>query len=106
MRRWYVYQLPISNPNIFKDSSIVDNIKLKDYVPVYTSESDIEEDYELLDELFKKFNINHPEGFAGHSMSISDVVTIEDKKENHTWYYYCDTFGWEFLNDNSKFVKN
>ncbi len=103
MKRWYVYQLPISNPNIFQDSNVVEKINLKDYVPVYTGESDIQIDWKLLDELFNKFNVNHPEGFAGHSMSVSDIVVIEDKDEK--FYWYCDSFGWEFLNENSKFVR-
>ena len=43
---------------------------------------------EVLDDLFYIFNHNHPEGFQGHSLSVSDVVVLED-----VWYF-CDSFGW------------
>ena len=43
---------------------------------------------EVLDDLFYIFNHNHPEGFQGHSLSVSDVVVLEGVK------YYCDSCGW------------
>ena len=39
-----------------------------------------------LDEVYQKFNIGHPAGYKGRSMSISDVVAVKD--ENETKYYY------------------
>ena len=52
------------------------------------------DDYDLLNYLFEVFNLNHPDGFMGHSMSVSDIVKlrVEDSKAK---YYYCDSFGWE-----------
>lgn len=41
-----------------------------------------EDDCEFLDEI----------GFTGHSMSVSDIIDLEDHM------YYCDTFGWVELN--------
>ena len=41
----------------------------------------------ILERLFKKFNLNHPANFKGHSMSISDVVELAGD------YYYCNSFG-------------
>lgn len=32
---------------------------------------------ELLDELYYIFNMNHPAEFQGHSLSMSDIVTLE-----------------------------
>ncbi len=32
--------------------------------------------HETLDSIYTKFNINHPADFTGHSLSVSDVVTI------------------------------
>ncbi len=49
----------------------------------------------ILEKLFTKFNINHPEDFKGHSLSVSDVVYINNE------YYYCDDFGWKLVNFNS-----
>lgn len=47
-------------------------------------------DHVILDGyLWEKFNINHPSDFKGHSLSVSDIVQLNDK------YYYCDSFGWK-----------
>lgn len=43
-----------------------------------------------LNELFQKFNIKHPRGYNGRSMSTSDVVVIDSK-----YMFYCDSYGWE-----------
>ena len=43
---------------------------------------------EVLDTLFGKFNLHHPENYHGRSMSVSDVVELDGVK------YYCDSFGW------------
>lgn len=42
-----------------------------------------------LDIVFEKFNINRPEDFTGHSLSVGDVVSINGNA------YYCNPFGWE-----------
>jgi len=52
---------------------------------------------QLLEIIFRQFNRVTEEdckrlefiGFKGHSISVSDVVKIDDE------YYYCDSFGWE-----------
>ena len=41
-----------------------------------------------LDDIFEKFNIDRPDDFKGHSMSVSDVVGIDGR------YYYCDSWTW------------
>ena len=45
----------------------------------------------ILNEIWTKFNIDHPDNFRGHSLSVSDIVKLDDK------YYYCDSFGWKDL---------
>ena len=45
----------------------------------------------VLEDLFEIFNIRHPEDFRGHSLSVSDVVKLDDK------FYYCDSMGWKTL---------
>lgn len=49
---------------------------------------------EILDEIYVKFNddrndtfFGYPD-FRGHSMSVGDIVAIEDE------YFYCDINGW------------
>ena len=67
-----------------------------DYVhPEYyekTYEGEIETDktdvYEILEEIFTLLNINHPEDYKGPSLSVSDIVVLNDKK------YYCDSYDW------------
>lgn len=46
---------------------------------------------EKLESLYEKFNLDHPEDFKGHSLSVSDVVVLEDKA------YYVDEVGYKLL---------
>lgn len=64
----------------------------KEYKLVYEGETNLDESFDdnmILENLFNKFNLSHPESFQGHSLSVSDVVVLGDKK------YYCDFFGWK-----------
>ena len=50
-----------------------------------------------LDDIFEKFNLDRPEDFRGHSLSVSDVVAIE---EDGIWAcYYVDSFGFRMVED-------
>ena len=49
------------------------------------------EDLHALEELFFLLNCMHPTDYRTRSLSMSDVIEINDK------YYYCDTFGWKEL---------
>ena len=40
-----------------------------------------------------KFNLNHPHGFTGHSLSMSDVVELYDSTGSE--FYYVDRFGFQ-----------
>lgn len=50
---------------------------------------------EQLEDLFVKFNIDHPSDFRGHSMSVSDIVAL--KISGEISYYYVDAFGFKYL---------
>ena len=52
---------------------------------------------ETLDGLYEKFNVSHPEGYEGHSLSVSDVVVLQ--REGETKAYYVDSFGFQELPD-------
>ena len=52
---------------------------------------------ENLDTLYEKFNVNHPEGYTGHSLSVSDVVVVN--REGHVSAYFVDSFGFTELPD-------
>ena len=51
----------------------------------------------ILEEVFRKFNrydgnTDFPDDFKGHSLSVSDIVVLDDN------IYFCDIFGWQELN--------
>ena len=46
-----------------------------------------------LEELFAKFNLDHPPGFEGHSLSMSDVVELYDASGSS--FHYVDRFGFK-----------
>ena len=52
---------------------------------------------ETLDSLYTKFNTDHPEGYGGHSLSVSDVVVLQ--REGAAKAYYVDSFGFQELPD-------
>ena len=50
---------------------------------------------EILNDLFFRFNHNHPEGFIGHSLSVSDVIAVRSNGE--LGCFYVDRWGFEPL---------
>ena len=73
---------------------------INDYREVYSGDIDrIKDDpsYALfLEVIFTDFNINRPDDFRGHSLSVSDVVALKRFPDKDFWnYYYCDSFGWK-----------
>lgn len=53
-----------------------------------------------LEAVFVKFNLDRPEDFKGHSLSVSDVVVMDDKA------YYVDTVGFQPLKEFKPVTKN
>lgn len=52
---------------------------------------------EILEDLFYIFNMQRPEDFQGHSLSVSDLVKITDN--GSVSYWYCDSFRWVDVTD-------
>lgn len=54
---------------------------------------------DTLEGIYTKFNIDHPEDFKGHSLSVSDIVVLHQNGKDTA--HYCDSFGFtevpEFL---------
>ena len=48
-----------------------------------------------LEDVFTLFNSRRPEGFRGHSLSVSDVVEVEDAAGITPGFYFCDSFGFK-----------
>lgn len=65
-----------------------------DYRFVY---GDVLEEGESLESLYQKFNMEHPQDYTGHSLSVSDVVII--KKDGGLTAHYVDSFGYQELPD-------
>ena len=68
--------------------------RYNEYQKVY--EGEIEggnSEYFILEDLFSIFNVNHPEDFKGHSLSVSDVVELDGK------LWYCDSYCWHKIEE-------
>ena len=63
-------------------------VRTGDYELVFDGEVDAKR----LEEIFQIFNLRHPEGYRGRSMSVSDVVWAEGLGT-----FFCDSFGFKQL---------
>lgn len=58
-------------------------------------------DIETLESIYQRFNIDHPEDFTGHSLSVSDIVVLRHGEQETA--HYCDSAGFaevpEFLQE-------
>ena len=61
-----------------------------DYRMVYAAQL---EPGTTLEDIYTRFNIDHPEDFKGHSLSVSDVVVLN--KNGADTAYYVDSFGFK-----------
>lgn len=50
---------------------------------------------ETLEDIYRRFNIDYPEDFRGHSLSVSDVVVLHEKGTDTA--YYVDSIGFKEL---------
>lgn len=93
MIRYQIYQT--SADYVFASwDEAKENFTLKDYKKVWSGEEPSDKPNEiLLEELWEKFNIDHPVGYQGRSVSMSDVIELI--RNDFSYFYYCDTFGWE-----------
>ena len=48
-----------------------------------------------LEDVFCAFNLGRPEGFKGHSLSVSDVVEVIQSTETEPGFYFCDSIGFQ-----------
>ena len=66
----------------------------EDYRLVY---SGILRPEDILEGIYEKFNLERPEDFRGHSLSVSDIVLIHDGEKNTA--HYVDSFGFREVRD-------
>ena len=48
-----------------------------------------------LEDVFDLFQSGKPDNFRGHSLSVSDVVEVEDAASITPGFYFCDSFGFK-----------
>ena len=97
-RRFAIYQMDSGDEHIYQFMGIESAKSLgytidgKDYRMVYAAPwmPTI-----TLDNIFERFNIDRPEDFRGHSLSVSDVIVINRGAEITA--YYVDSFGFQKL---------
>ena len=96
MKKFSIYQIREDAPDSryikFSSLEMLEHLELRDklslelYEKVY--EGEIEEPFDLED-IYCKFQGPKPEGYKGHSLSISDLIEIDEK------FYYVDDFGFK-----------
>lgn len=99
--KYTLYQLKNTEENHYirfmgLSFAISSQINLNNYDKVYDGEYSIYEPFNantICESLFEKFNIDLPEDFRGHSLSVSDVIVLENNGENKA--YYCDSIGFK-----------
>ena len=77
-----------------------DAIKPENYELIYVGElSELQEqtEGETLEAIYEKFNVDHPEDYRGHSLSVSDIVVLHQNGENSA--HFVDSFGFTGLPD-------
>lgn len=66
------------------------------YEVVYHGSISMSEDVNRqLEDLYVKFNIDHPDDFRGHSMSVSDIVAL--KVVGEVSFHYVDSVGFQMF---------
>ena len=108
MKKYQIYQIKDDAPNArYIKYSGLDFVKENDlcemegdlckldsdmYDKVYEGEVETNENeayYVTLESLYMKFQGRKPEGYTGHSLSVSDVVVLEGTA------YYVDNYGFQ-----------
>lgn len=67
------------------------------YEPVFVGEVKADS----VEDVFAIFNINHPKGYKGRSMSVSDVLEIVDKT-GKSEFLFCDSIGFKHVDFDKK----
>ena len=77
-----------------------DAIKPENYTLLYVGElSELQKETQgaTLEAIFEKFNLDHPEDFRGHSLSVSDIVLLHQNGQNTA--HFVDSFGYTEIPD-------
>ena len=98
-RTFGIYQIKDDSPGenyAFMNMSFIEShgmqIKKEDYKLVYVGEL---LGNTSLDDIFERFNIDRPEDFRGHSLSVSDIVVLNDGEK--VTAHFVDSISFEQL---------
>lgn len=99
--RYGIYQIIDGSPGReyeFMDLNFIERhgyqVKKEDYELIY---SDKMLYGDTLDSLYEKFNIAHPEDYTGHSLSVSDIVVLNENGKVKA--YFVDSISFRELPD-------
>ena len=59
-----------------------------------------------LEAVYAKFNLDHPAGYTGRSMSVSDVVQVVESTTAKEGFYFCDSIGFKEISFQPELTKN
>ena len=59
-----------------------------------------------LEAVYAKFNLDHPAGYTGRSMSVSDVVQVVESTSVKEGFYFCDSIGFKEIPFQPELTKN
>ena len=62
---------------------------------IYDKVFDGDVDCNTLEGVYTMFNTDHPQGYVGRSLSVSDIVQVWDGGEEEAGFYFCDSFGFK-----------
>ena len=98
-RTFGIYQIKDDSPGenyAFMNMSFIEShgmqIKKEDYKLVYVGELS---GNMSLDDIFERFNIDRPEDFRGHSLSVSDIIVLNDGEK--VTAHFVDSISFEQL---------
>ena len=96
--RYGIYQIIDGREYEFMDLNFIERhgyqVKKEDYELIY---SDKLLYGDTLDSLYEKFNIAHPEDYTGHSLSVSDIVVLNEN--GNVKAYFVDSISFRELPD-------
>ena len=59
-----------------------------------------------LEAVYAKFNLDHPAGYTGRSMSVSDVVEVVESNTAKEGFYFCDSIGFKEIPFQPELTRN
>ena len=83
-----------------REENAIRGVQIMDYKKVYEYDEwvDLDEFFNnrisLLGNVYEKFNLDIPADFNGHSMSVSDLICVNEES-----WYYVDDIGFKYIGD-------